>query len=142
MGIEKVIPSELELVNIFGVNDNNLKYIKSIYPLLNINVRGNIIFIEPLGTNPIINLYRKFTPNARSKDEHPFTFDDIKQLRKLFNKVKIQYYGFFTLLFLPFYKSPKESKIFLILSRLDKILFTIPFLKFLAWSVLIKAKKN
>jgi len=46
MGIEKVIPSELELVNIFGVNDNNLKYIKSIYPLLNINVRGNIIFIE------------------------------------------------------------------------------------------------
>ena len=103
---------------------------------------GNIIFIEPLGTNPIINLYRKFTPNARSKDEHPFTFDDIKQLRKFFNKVKIKYYGFFTLLFLPFYKSPKESKIFLILSRLDKILFTIPFLKFLAWSVLIEAKKN
>ena len=103
---------------------------------------GNIIFIEPLGTNPIINLYRKFTPNARSEDEHPFTFDDIKQLRKLFNKVKIQYYGFFTLLFLPFYKSPKESKIFSILSRLDKILFTIPFLKFLAWSVLIEAKKS
>ena len=95
-----------------------------------------------MGTNPIINLYRKFTPNARSEDEHPFTFDDIKQLRKLFNKVKIQYYGFFTLLFLPFYKSPKESKIFSILSRLDKILFTIPFLKFLAWSVLIEAKKN
>ena len=73
---------------------------------------------------------------------HPFTFDDIKQLRKFFNKVKIQYYGFFTLLFLPFYKSPKESKIFLILSRLDKILFTIPFLKFLAWSVLIEARKS
>ena len=46
MGIEKVIPSELELVNIFGVNDNNLKYIKSMYPLLSINVRGNIIYIE------------------------------------------------------------------------------------------------
>ena len=46
MGIEKVIPSELELVNIFGVNDNNLKYIKSIFPLLKINVRGNIIYID------------------------------------------------------------------------------------------------
>ena len=46
MGIEKVIPSELELVNIFGVNDNNLKYIKSMFPLLKINVRGNIIYIE------------------------------------------------------------------------------------------------
>ncbi len=46
MGIEKVIPSELELVNIFGVNDNNLKYIKSMFPLLKINVRGNIIYID------------------------------------------------------------------------------------------------
>ena len=46
MGIEKVIPTELELVNIFGVNDNNLKYIKSMFPLLKINVRGNIIYID------------------------------------------------------------------------------------------------
>ena len=34
---------------------------------------GNLLFVEPLGTNPLINLYRKFTPNSRSKDEHPFT---------------------------------------------------------------------
>ena len=46
MGIEKVIPSELELVNIFGVNDNNLKYIKSMFPLLKINVRSNVIYID------------------------------------------------------------------------------------------------
>ena len=46
MGIEKVIPSELELVNIFGVNDNNLKYIKSMFPHLKINVRGNVIYID------------------------------------------------------------------------------------------------
>ena len=46
MGIEKVIPSELELVNIFGVNDNNLKYIKSMFPLLKISVRGNVIYID------------------------------------------------------------------------------------------------
>ena len=46
MGIEKVIPSELELVNIFGVNDNNLKYIKSMFPLLKINVRRNVIYID------------------------------------------------------------------------------------------------
>ena len=46
MGIKKVIPSELELVNIFGVNDNNLKYIKSMFPLLKINVRGNVIYID------------------------------------------------------------------------------------------------
>ncbi len=103
---------------------------------------GNLIFIEPLGTNPIINLYRKLTPNSRSDDEHPLTFDDIRYFRNLFGKVQIRYYGFLTLVFLPFYKSAKNSKIFSFLSKIDKILFAVPFLKFLAWSVLIEAKKN
>ena len=103
---------------------------------------GNLLFVEPLGTNPIINLYRKFPPNARSHDEHPLTFSDIKYFKNLFGKVEINYYGFFTLVFLPLYKSPQNSKIFSILSKIDKALFAIPFFKFLAWSVLIKAKKN
>ncbi len=103
---------------------------------------GNLLFIEPLGTNPIINLYRKFTPNARSRDEHPLTFDDIRYFKSLFGKVEIHYYGFLTLMLLPLYKSPKDSKIFSILSKIDKTLFAIPVFKFLAWSVLIKAKKN
>lgn len=33
---------------------------------------GKAIFVEPLGHNPIINLYRKLTPSLRTKDEHPF----------------------------------------------------------------------
>ena len=103
---------------------------------------GNLLFIEPLGTNPIINLYRKFTPNARSDDEHPLTFGDIRYFKSLFSKVEIRYYGFLTLIFLPLYKSPKNSKIFSFFSKIDKILFTVPFFKFLAWSVLIEAKKN
>ena len=46
MSMEKIIPTDIELVNIFGVNDNNLKYIKTMFPLLKINVRGNIIYID------------------------------------------------------------------------------------------------
>ena len=114
--------------------------VKEIERLLKKN--GNIIFIEPLGTNPAINLYRKLTPNSRSADEHPLTFNDIKYFRSLFSKVKVNYYGFFTLLFLPMYKSPRDSKIFFILSKVDQILFKIPFFKFLAWSILIEAEKN
>ena len=33
---------------------------------------GEMVFLEPLGTNPLINLYRKLTPKSRSVDEHPF----------------------------------------------------------------------
>jgi len=37
---------------------------------------GEMVFLEPLGTNPLINFYRKLTPNSRSLDEHPFVKKD------------------------------------------------------------------
>ena len=54
------------------------KSLKEIHRILKKN--GNMIFIEPLGTSPLINFYRKLTPNSRSKDEHPLIKDDF-QLR-------------------------------------------------------------
>ena len=116
------------------------KAIKEIERLL--KKGGSLIFIEPLGTNPLINLYRKFTPSSRSSDEHPLSFNDLKNFRNLFSEVKVNYYGFFTLVFFPFYSSSKNSKIFNFLSKMDKILFSLPFFKFLAWSILIEAKKD
>ena len=104
--------------------------------------RGNLLFIEPLGTNPIINLYRKLTPNARSKDEHPLLKKDFEYINKKFTDVKIRYYGFLTLIFFPFYKFPKESRLFSLLVSLDQFLFRYKLFKMLAWSVLITAKKS
>ena len=46
MSFEKEIPSNVEVVNILGINDKNLKYIKSVFPEVKINVRGNIIYID------------------------------------------------------------------------------------------------
>ena len=46
MTLEKTIPFEQELVNIFGVNDQNLNYLKSLFPNLEINVRGNVVYIN------------------------------------------------------------------------------------------------
>ena len=103
---------------------------------------GKMIFVEPLATNPLINLYRRFTPNARSHDEHPFKFEDIKLIEKIFNNVEIKYYGFFTLIFFPFYRSPKDSRLFRLLNKMDRFILKIKYFKFLAWSVLIEAKKN
>ena len=103
---------------------------------------GNLIFIEPLGTNPLINLYRKLTPNSRSKDEHPLVNKDFEYIKNKFVDIKIKYYGFLTLIFSPFYKFPYDSKFFKFLTRLDQILFKLKIFKMLAWSVLITAKKN
>ena len=103
---------------------------------------GKMIFMEPLGTNPLINLYRRLTPNSRSKDEHPFVKKDIEFLKSLYGNLSIKYYGFFTLIFFPFYKSPQKSLIYKSLAKLDQIIFKIKFLRFLAWSVLIVGEKH
>ena len=102
---------------------------------------GSLVFIEPLGTNPIINFYRKLTPKSRSKDEHPLVFKDFEKIKLSFKSVNIKYYGFLTLAFFPFYSS-KDSKIFKVLVKLDQLLFKIKIFRYFAWSVLITAKKN
>ena len=102
---------------------------------------GKLLFIEPLGTNPIINFYRFLTPKSRSRDEHPLVFKDFEMIKSKFKSVNIKYYGFLTLVFFPFYSSSK-SKIFKVLVKLDQLLFKIKIFRFFAWSVLISARKN
>jgi SAM-dependent methyltransferase len=103
---------------------------------------GKLLFIEPLGTNPLINLYRFLTPGSRSKDEHPLISKDFDIIKKKFSQINLKYYGLSTLIFFPFYSSSKKSFIFKMLTKLDQILFKIKFFRFFAWSVLITAKKD
>ncbi len=102
---------------------------------------GKIIFVEPLGTNPIINLYRWMTPKARSQDEHPFNEKDFAFMRNHFKDLKFKYYGFLTLIFYPFYGNQSSSKFFNLLSNFDQYLFKSRFLRKFAWSALIVGKK-
>ena len=50
--------------------------IKEMYRVLKPN--GRLIFIEPLGVNPLINLYRTLTPHRRTPDERPLDDNDIR----------------------------------------------------------------
>ena len=102
---------------------------------------GKLLFIEPLGTNPLINLYRRLTPRARSKDEHPLIFKDFDIIKKKFKITDLKFYGFLTLIFFPLYKSG-SSRIFKVLTKLDQLLFKFKLFKYFAWSVLITATKN
>ena len=121
---------------------HHLKFSKCINEILRIlKPGGKLLFVEPLGTNPLINFYRLLTPKSRSKDEHPLVFKDFEIIRSSFKDVNIKYYGFLTLVFFPFYSS-NSSKVFKALVKLDQLLFKVQIFKYLAWSVLITAKKN
>ena len=103
---------------------------------------GEMVFLEPLGANPLINFYRKLTPKSRSEDEHPFLKKDFNFINSLFDRVTVRYYGFFTLIFFLLYRNPKKSFLFKIISKLDHYFFKIRYFRNFAWSVLIVAKKN
>jgi SAM-dependent methyltransferase len=53
---------------------------------------GTAVFLEPLGHNPIINLYRRFTPHLRTEDEHPLLMRDIALAKRHFDCVRLEHF--------------------------------------------------
>jgi ubiquinone/menaquinone biosynthesis C-methylase UbiE len=115
---------------------------KSLYEIKRILKKdGKAYFIEPLATNPIIELYRRLTPKKRTEDEQPLHRKDIKLIKSIFPNTKIEYCNCFTLLAVPFRNSTKFNKILTFLERVDKIFLNnrSPF-KWLAWECLLTLK--
>ncbi|MDR1971176.1 MAG: class I SAM-dependent methyltransferase [Treponema sp.] len=103
---------------------------------------GKSFFVEPLDTNPVIKLYRKLTPNARTPDEQPLRRRDIKLIKNIFPMTDIYFYSFLTLLAVPFRNKKCFAKILAILFFLDKIiLHKRSPLKWLAWTCILVLKK-
>lgn len=98
---------------------------------------GKAVFVEPLGHNPFINLYRRLTPNLRSTDEHPLLMRDFKLMRNYFCKVDINYFHLASLLVISFRKLPIFEHLLRAAETVDKMLLKLPFLKKQAWQVVI-----
>ena len=100
------------------------------------------IFIEPLGHNPAIELFRKLTPDLRTKDEHPFKVKDLKLASKYFDGLELHYFHLFTLLAIPFRKVGFVFAVLLkCLHLLDQFFFKIPWFRRYAWMVVIIVSK-
>jgi SAM-dependent methyltransferase len=97
---------------------------------------GVLIFREPLGTNPIFNLYRSATPEARTEDERPFTFQDLSLMARFFEMKDVQYFGF-TCLASAFFGSKSLRRF---LTATDRLLSASP-MKYFYWQFSGVAKK-
>jgi SAM-dependent methyltransferase len=99
---------------------------------------GSAIFLEPLGHNPLINLYRKLTPSLRTPDEHPLLATDLARAQDHFSSAGITYFHLTTLAAVPLAGKPGYSAILGALERLDKTLFrNLPGLRKHAWAAAI-----
>lgn len=99
---------------------------------------GKAIFLEPLGHNILINLYRRLTPSIRSADEHPLLDRDLAFLKQHFHFSNIQYFYFTSLAASFMVGKPGFSTVLKFLESVDSALLRLPFIKKQAWLVLIE----
>lgn len=96
---------------------------------------GVVIFTEPLGHNPVINLYRRVTPNMRSPDEHPILWSDFRIFDRYFARTDATFNNLFSMLAVPFRALPIFPKLLRWLERVDESVFrAVPFLQRYAWT--------
>ena len=98
---------------------------------------GHGVFFEPLGHNPIINAYRRRTPQHRTPDEHPLLQSDIELAGGYFNRVETTYFHLATLAAVPFRGRRGFEGLLRVLHALDEALFRLPLLRRQAWMVIV-----
>jgi SAM-dependent methyltransferase len=99
------------------------------------------IFFEPLGHNPMINLYRRRTPEARTIDEHPLLKSDFDIVRRHFSKCELEFFALTTLAAIPFRESRFGSVIRAAGEQVDKVLLKVPGLRWQAWIAVMVLEK-
>ena len=112
---------------------------------------GYAVFLEPLGMNPFLNLFRKSTPELRTADEQPFRSKELNIIKGIFPETQFTFYDCATLLakiplLLGFTKISERMQTKLI--SLDDALIRsshnskVSFMQKMSWIVLIKMVKS
>jgi len=103
---------------------------------------GRALFLEPMGHNPLINLYRARTPEQRSADEHPLLAEDLDLARRHFARVDATFFHLLSLLALPFRSSSGFDDLLRKLDAGDRALFRrVPAVQRFAWMVVLELRQ-
>lgn len=89
---------------------------------------GLLAFDEPLGINPIFNLYRLLTPGSRTVDEKPFGPRELGEMNRFFKLSEVRFFGLFSIVS----GFGKSSPLRAVLTNIDRAISRSP-LKWLMW---------
>jgi SAM-dependent methyltransferase len=99
------------------------------------------VFVEPLGRNPIVNLYRRLTPKMRTPDEHPLLAADFELARRYFGSVEVAYFHTLTLAGVPLRRWKRFPSALAALERADRFLYNrVPMATSLAWMCVLELR--
>lgn len=99
---------------------------------------GRALFVEPMGHNPVVNLYRRLTPSQRTEDEHPLRMDDLELAREYFEHADADFFALSSLLALPIPHARRSRRLVEWLDTVDRrLLDRKRALRRFAWFVLV-----
>lgn len=109
--------------------------------------RGALFVVtEPLGINPVINLFRWLTPSSRVPTEHPFRRHDIEKIRRHCESLRLRFNFLLSIAAAPWFLVGLHRLgrwAFRAGNALDRLLFRIcPPAKWLAWNVTLVGRLN
>ena len=99
---------------------------------------GRAVFLEPLGYNPLINAYRRATPEMRTVDEHPLLKADLDLIERQTAEFNASFHGLTSIAAAPLLGTSTGKRIASLCRRVDQALFTVPKVGLLAWMVVIE----
>jgi SAM-dependent methyltransferase len=100
---------------------------------------GRAVFLEPMGHNPLIRLYRWRTPEYRTEDEHPLLVSDLTAAREHFARVRANYFHLLALGAVPLRNTRVFGPVERGLHAVDDFLLErIPRLRKHAWMVVLE----
>jgi SAM-dependent methyltransferase len=126
---------------------HHLDLVKALAELHRVLKPGGVAyFAEPLATNPLIQLYRRMTPQFRTADERPLVLSQLPSLLSSFRSFEHREFYLTALAAVAMTYAPGGSRLFPALSaplhRLDQALLrAIPRLGSWAWYTLLKITK-
>lgn len=106
---------------------------------------GRAVFLEPLGHNPLLNLFRRLTPWRRTPTERPLTYADIRFFAEPFAGLRLQEFYVVALAafaLVPFGKKALFQAAMRKLAPLDRAaLARWPALRKFAWVVVLELQR-
>jgi len=97
------------------------------------------VFVEALGHNPLINRYRRRTPELRTVEEHPLHVGDLELAKRYFADASFEYFHPTSLAALPLRRQRAFPALAGALERADQALFRrVPYLRRHAWMAVLR----
>ncbi|MCW2600006.1 MAG: Methyltransferase type 11 [Frankiales bacterium] len=104
---------------------------------------GRVVFLEPLGHNPAIRLYRRLTPRMRTSDEHPLLVQDLRLAEAYFQHVEARFFHLLSLASVPLRGTRLLEPALSVLERLDDgLLRALPAVRRYAWMTVLEARRS